>query len=69
MSVPEFMTHSEAAALLGVNRYTLAKWRRKGLIPPARKSGARRIHRVSDLLKAVRENCLKVAPEILEGVR
>jgi excisionase family DNA binding protein len=64
--IPEFLTHGEAAKLLGVTRVTLTNWVRKGLVPVSRKSGARRVHRMADLLKAVRENCLTVSPEILE---
>lgn len=58
----------ELAALLGVTRQTIAKWRRLKRIPQPKKVGIKSVYFVPDVIAAVRANRLSVDEITLEVI-
>jgi excisionase family DNA binding protein len=57
-----YVTTQELAAILGIHRWTVHKWKRDKKIPAPRKAGDKRIYHLPSVLEACRRNCLKIDP-------
>jgi predicted site-specific integrase-resolvase len=67
MQKDDYMTDKELAALWGVKKNTLQKWRSQGIGPVYIKRVGRVIYRKSDIAEFERNNCFRGSGQRVEA--